>query len=135
MASHRGAGADRQTIGLIGFGGIAAESRGSPGGSGMRVRRGIGHPGTAAGVTSRRLDRLLAESDVVSCICLLTDETRNFLSAERIARIKPARDPGEHARAAVVDEAAMIAALKSGSLRHAAAGRVSTRSRCRRAIH
>ena len=109
-----------KTIGLIGFGGIAAEVARIAGGSGMRVLAWNRTPRTAAGVTFVELDRLLAESDVVSVHLLLTDETRNFLSAERIARIKPGAILVNTARAAVVDEAAMIAALKSGSLRHAA---------------
>ena len=76
-------------------------------------------PRTAAGVTFADLDSVLAASDVVSVHLLLNDETRGFLSAERIRRIKPGALFVNTARAAVVDEAAMIAALRSGHLRHA----------------
>ena len=109
-----------KTIGLIGFGGIAAEVARIAGGSGMRVLAWNRTPRTAAGVTFADLDTVLAESDVVSVHLLLNDETRNFLSAERVGRIKPGALLVNTARAAVVDQAAMIAALASGRLRHAA---------------
>jgi D-3-phosphoglycerate dehydrogenase len=109
-----------KTIGLIGFGGIAAEVARIAGGSGMRVLAWNRTPKTADGVTFADLDTVLAESDVVSVHLLLNDETRGFLSADRIARIKPGALFVNTARAAVVDEAAMIAALRSGHLRHAA---------------
>ena len=49
----------------------------------------------------------------------LGDETRGFLSAERIARMKPGVIYVNTARGALADEAALIAALKSGHIRHA----------------
>jgi len=109
-----------KTIGLIGFGGIAAEVARIAGGSGMRVLGWNRTPKAAAGVTFADLDTVLAESDVVSVHLLLNDETRNFLNAERIGKIKPGALLVNTARAAIVDEAAMIAALNSGRLRHAA---------------
>jgi D-3-phosphoglycerate dehydrogenase len=66
------------------------------------------------------LDRLLADSDVVSVHLLLNDETRGFLSKEKLARMKPGAILVNTARGAIVDEAAMIAALESGHLGHAA---------------
>ena len=109
-----------KTIGLIGFGGIAAEVARIAGGSGMRVLAWNRTPKTAPGVEFVPLDRLLAESDVVSLHLLLNDETRGFLSAERIAQIKPGVLLVNTARGAVIDEDAMIAALKSGHIGHAA---------------
>ena len=108
-----------KTIGLVGFGGIAAEMARLAGGVGMRVlawnRSAKAHPGVAFVA----LERLLAESDVVSLHLLLNDETRGFLSADRIAAMKPGAILVNTARGAVVDEAAMIAALRSGHLGHA----------------
>jgi len=109
-----------KTIGLIGFGGIAAEVARIAGGSGMRVVAWNRTPKQAPGVTFADLDTVLAESDVVSVHLLLNDETRGFLDASRIAKIKPGAILVNTARAAVVDEAAMIAALYAGALRHAA---------------
>ncbi|MSP03202.1 MAG: 3-phosphoglycerate dehydrogenase [Acetobacteraceae bacterium] len=108
-----------KTIGLIGFGGIAAEMARIAGGSGMRVLAWNRTPRAAAGVTFADLDTVLASSDVISVHLLLNDETRGFLSAERIGKIKPGALLVNTARAAVLDEAAMIAALRSGQLRHA----------------
>jgi D-3-phosphoglycerate dehydrogenase len=109
-----------KTIGLIGFGGIAAEVARIAGGSGMRVLAWNRTPKTAPGVMFADLDTVLAASDVLSLHLLLTDETRDFLNAERIARIKPGALLVNTARAAILDEAAMIEALNSGHLRHAA---------------
>jgi D-3-phosphoglycerate dehydrogenase len=51
---------------------------------------------------------------------LLNDETRNFLDGGRMAKIKRGALLVNTARAAIVDEAAMIQALATGQLRHAA---------------
>jgi D-3-phosphoglycerate dehydrogenase len=109
-----------KTLGLLGFGGIAAEVARIAAGSGMRVLAWNRTPKTAPGVTFVDLDTLLAESQVLSVHLLLNDETRFFLSAERLARIRPGAILVNTARGAIVDEAAMIAALQSGHLRHAA---------------
>ena len=109
-----------KTIGLLGFGGIAAEVARIAGGSGMRVLAWNRSSKTALGVEFVDLDTLLAESQVLSVHLLLNDETRGFLSAERLARVRPGAILVNTARGALVDEAAMIAALESGHLRHAA---------------
>jgi D-3-phosphoglycerate dehydrogenase len=57
---------------------------------------------------------------VVSLHLLLTDETRGFLGADRIARLRPGVILVNTARGALVDEAAMIAALREGRIGHAA---------------
>lgn len=109
-----------KTLGLIGFGGIAAEVARIASGSGMRVLAWNRSPKSAPGVTFVDLDTLLAESHVVSLHLLLNDETRGFLSAERIAKMRRGSILVNTARGAMVDEDAMIAALRSGALRHAA---------------
>jgi D-3-phosphoglycerate dehydrogenase / 2-oxoglutarate reductase len=108
-----------KTLGLIGFGGIAAEVARIALGSGMRVLAWNRTPKRFAGVDFVSVDTLLAESHVVSLHLLLNDETRGFLSAKRIATMKPGVVLVNTARAAMVDEAAMIEALKSGHIRHA----------------
>jgi D-3-phosphoglycerate dehydrogenase len=109
-----------KTLGLVGFGGIAAEVARIAGGSGMRVLAWNRTAKSASGVRFVDLDTLLAESDVLSVHLLLTDETRGFLNPDRIARMQPGAILVNTARAAIVDEDAMIAALRSGVLRHAA---------------
>jgi D-3-phosphoglycerate dehydrogenase / 2-oxoglutarate reductase len=108
-----------KTLGLIGFGGIAAEVARIALGSGMKVIAWNRSPKQLAGVEFVALDALLARSDVVSLHLLLNDETRGFLSRERISAMKPGVILVNTARAAMVDEAAMIEALKSGHIRHA----------------
>jgi D-3-phosphoglycerate dehydrogenase len=108
-----------KTLGLIGFGGIAAEVARIALGSGMRVVAWNRSPKQFSGVDFISLDALLSQSHVVSLHLLLNDETRDFLSRERIAAMKPGVILVNTARGAVVDEAAMIGALKSGHIRHA----------------
>jgi len=108
-----------KTIGLIGFGGIAGEVARIAAGSGMKVLAWNRTPKTAPGVEFVALDRLLADSHVVSLHLLLNDETRGFLSADRIAKIRPGAILLNTARAAVVNEDAMIAALRAGRIAHA----------------
>jgi len=108
-----------KTLGLIGFGGIASEVARIALGSGMRVIAWNRTPKQFAGVDFVSLDTLLAQSDVVSLHLLLNDETRGFVTPERIAAMKPGVILVNTARGAMVDEAAMIEALKSGHIRHA----------------
>jgi D-3-phosphoglycerate dehydrogenase len=109
-----------KTIGLVGFGGIAAEVARIAAGSGMRVLAWNRTPKTIPGVIFVDLDTLLAESHVLSVHLLLNDETRGFLDARRLAQLRPGALLVNTARGAVIDEAAMIAALRSGHIRHAA---------------
>jgi D-3-phosphoglycerate dehydrogenase len=108
-----------KTLGLVGFGGIAAEVARLALGSGMKVLAWNRSPKTHDGVDFVPLERLLAESQVVSLHLLLTDETRGFLSRQRIAALRPGAILVNTARGALVDEAAMIDALRSGHLAHA----------------
>jgi D-3-phosphoglycerate dehydrogenase / 2-oxoglutarate reductase len=108
-----------KTLGLIGFGGIAAEVARIALGSGMRVIACNRTPKSLAGVSFVEIDKLLAQSDVVSLHLLLNDETRGFLSRQRIAAMRPGAILVNTARGALVDEAAMIEALNSGHIRHA----------------
>ena len=109
-----------KTIGLIGYGGIGAEVARLAGGMGMRVLAWNRTPKSAPGVSFVAIEDLLARSDVVSLHLLLTDETRGFLSAERLARMRPGAILVNTARGALVDEDAMVEALRAGRLRHAA---------------
>jgi D-3-phosphoglycerate dehydrogenase len=108
-----------KTLGLIGFGGIGSEVARMAAGIGMRVIAWNRTPKAQPNVTFVDIDTLLKESHVVSMHLLLNDETRGFLSRERIAAMKKGAILVNTARAALVDEAAMIEALTSGHLRHA----------------
>jgi D-3-phosphoglycerate dehydrogenase / 2-oxoglutarate reductase len=108
-----------KTLGLIGFGGIAAEVARIASGSGLRVIAWNRTPKHHASVEFTALDALLAQSHVVSLHLLLNDETRGFVSRQWIAAMKPGAILVNTARGALVDEAAMIEALRSGHIRHA----------------
>src|SRR5438552_6553583 len=108
-----------KTLGLIGFGGIAAEVARIAIGSGMRVIAWNRSPKKHPKVEFVDLDELLTESDVVSIHLLLNDETRGLISRACIEAMKPGVILVNTARGAVVDEEAMIDALKSGQIRHA----------------
>jgi D-3-phosphoglycerate dehydrogenase len=108
-----------KTLGLIGFGGIAAEVARIASGSGMKVIAWNRTPKSAPNVDFVSLEKLLVDSHVVSLHLLLNDETRGFLSRERIAAMRKGAILVNTARGAIVDEAAMIEALKSGHIRHA----------------
>jgi len=109
-----------KTIGLVGTGGIGAEMARLCAGIGMRVLAWNRTPKAIPGVEFVPLEKLLAESDVVSLHLLLNDETRGFLSRERLAQMKPGAILVNTARGAIVDEMAMISALEAGHLGHAA---------------
>ena len=108
-----------KTLGLIGFGGIAAEVSRIALGSGMRVIAWNRTAKTYPGVDFVDLKTLLVASHVVSLHLLLNDETRGFLSRERIASMRPGVILVNTARGALIDEQAMIDALQSGHIRHA----------------
>jgi D-3-phosphoglycerate dehydrogenase / 2-oxoglutarate reductase len=109
-----------KTLGLLGFGGIAGHMARLASGAGMRVLAWNRRPRTAAGVTFVDLPELLAESHVLSLHLLLTDETRHILDAAALAAMRPGAILVNTARGGLVDEGALVAALQSGHLRHAA---------------
>jgi D-3-phosphoglycerate dehydrogenase len=108
-----------KTLGLIGFGGIAAEVARIALGGGMRVVAWNRSPKKFPKVEFVDLDELLTESDVISIHLLLNDETRGLVSRACIEAMKPGVILVNTARGAIVDEEAMIDALKSGQIRHA----------------
>ncbi len=109
-----------KTLGLVGFGGIGAEVARLALGIGMKVLAWNRSPREMAGVEFVSIERLLAESAAVSLHLLLDDETRGFLSRQRLAAMRPGAILVNTARGGLVDEAAMVEALRSGRLGHAA---------------
>ena len=74
----------------------------------------------ALGVTKVELDELLARADFITLHVPLTDKTRNILSAEALAKVKRGVRIINCARGGLIDEAALVAALKSGHVAGAA---------------
>lgn len=62
------------------------------------------------------VDKLVAEADILTLHCPLSEETRGMIDARRLALMKPGSCLINTARAEVVDQEAMIAALESGHL-------------------
>jgi D-3-phosphoglycerate dehydrogenase / 2-oxoglutarate reductase len=120
---HRLAG---RTLGLVGFGASAREVARRAAAFGLRLlawtRDPDKHRVTAAahGVELTDLDRLLAESDFVSVHLPLTSQTHHLLDASRLARMRPMAVLVNTARGPVVDEAALVEALRAGRLAGAA---------------
>ena len=106
-----------KTLGVIGLGGIGSEVLRIGQGLGMKVIAWNRSPRPGAPLVP--LDELLARSDVISMNLTLNDETRGFLGPAQFARVKPGVIFVNTARAALVDETALIAALRSGHIRHA----------------
>ncbi|MBL6078749.1 3-phosphoglycerate dehydrogenase [Belnapia sp. T18] len=108
-----------KTVGLIGVGGIGAEMARLCAGIGMKVIAWNRSAKSMPGVEFVPLEQLLTESDVVSLHLLLNDETRGFLSRERLAQMKQGAILVNTARGAIVDELALASALEDGHLGHA----------------
>jgi lactate dehydrogenase-like 2-hydroxyacid dehydrogenase len=112
-----------KTLGLVGMGRIArAVARRAHHGFGMRVIFHDPYPppadvAAALGAEPReRLEQVLEESDFVSLHCPATPETRHLMNPDRLARLKPGAYLINTARGDVVDEAALVAALRAGRL-------------------
>ncbi|HEY7663947.1 MAG TPA: NAD(P)-dependent oxidoreductase [Xanthobacteraceae bacterium] len=108
-----------KTLGLIGLGGIGLEVARIARGIGMRVIAWNRSPRPEAGVPLLGLDELLATADVISLHLALNEETRGLIDAARFARMKPGVIFVNTARAALVDEAALLVSLANGRIRHA----------------
>lgn len=103
-----------RTLGLVGYGAVGREvARRAAGGFAMRVLVSdpyVDAPDPPAQAVS--LARLLAESDVVSLHCPLTPETTGLIDAAALEQMAPHAVLVNTARAAIVDEAALVAALR-----------------------
>jgi D-3-phosphoglycerate dehydrogenase / 2-oxoglutarate reductase len=108
-----------KTLGVIGLGGIGQEVARIGAGIGMSVIGWNRTPRPDLAVPQVEIEELLERSDVISLNLLLSDETRGFLDADRVARIKPGAILVNTARGALIDEEALIDALTSGRISRA----------------
>jgi glyoxylate reductase len=112
------------TLGVLGLGKIGVATARRAAGFGMRViyhNRSRNYRGE--GVTGARyveLDELLATSDFLSLHAPLTDASRHLIDAAALDAMKPTAVLVNTGRGALVDEAALVDALRRGSI--AAAG-------------
>ncbi len=111
-------------LGLIGFGSIARQVAMRATALGMTTAAFDPYVGADesawAGTQQLPLDELAATCDVISVHVPLTPETHHLVNADLIGRIKPGAILINTARGGVVDESALIDALRSGRLGGAA---------------
>jgi D-3-phosphoglycerate dehydrogenase / 2-oxoglutarate reductase len=113
-----------KTVGIVGLGRIG--SRVARRLAGWEVRLLASDPyasradAEALGVALVELDTLLAESDVVTLHCALTQETRGLIGEKALRRMKPRALLINTARGEIVDEEAVCIALHAGAIAGAA---------------
>lgn len=113
----------RKTLGIVGFGRIGQAVARRAAGFGMRILAWSRTREAVAdfdGVTWAELDELLAASDFVTLHLPLSAATRHLIDAAALARMKPGAFLINTARGPVVDEAALVDALRAGTIAGAA---------------
>lgn len=114
-----------KTVGIVGFGAIGQNVAKLLKGFGCRMLYSKRNPlpaeeEAALGVAHAPLSRILAEADVVSLHCPLTPETSNLIDAAAFKAMKKTAVLVNVARGGVVDEAALVEALRSREIAGAA---------------
>ena len=108
-----------KTFGIYGYGSIGRQTARIAKAFGMQVlvcTRTVRPEYAADGVEFVDFAALLARSDVISLHCPATPATRGLINADALAQMKPGAILLNTARGALVDEAAVAAALQSGQL-------------------
>jgi glyoxylate reductase len=112
-------------LGVVGLGAIGRRVAERARAFGMRIayhQRHVADPELVAALGAERmgLEELLGAADVLSLHCPLTEETRGLISAERLALMRPEAILVNAARGPIVEEAALVEALRRGELGAAA---------------
>ncbi len=109
-----------KTLGLVGTGNIGAVMARLGRAIGMEVVAWTYNPtperAAALGVRFLPLDELLRTADVLSIHVKLTEQSRGLIGARQLGLVKPGAILVNTARGAIVDTAAVVAALESGRL-------------------
>lgn len=108
-------------LGIVGYGSIGQAVAQMARGFGMEILLAA-RPGATGPVPQGRipLEQLLREADIVSLHCPLTPETRNLINERTLALMKSTAFLINTARGALIDEAALIAALSKKQIAAAA---------------
>lgn len=102
------------TLGILGEGVLGQATAHIGRAFGMQVLFADHAPPKAPGVVFTPLERVLAESDVISLHLPLTDQTRNLIGSAELRRMKRTAILINTARGGLVDEQALAQALKEG---------------------
>ncbi len=105
-----------RTVGLVGYGSVPRRLAPMLHAMGARVLYASRSPKTDAVGERVPLDALLQTSDIVSLHVPLDADTAQLIDAAAIARMKPGAILVNTARGALVDEAALVEALRAGRL-------------------
>jgi len=110
-----------KTLGILGFGRIGRATARRSVGFGMKVKTHLRNPASSRDIPAdvevcASMEEVLATSDFLSLHLPLTDATRKWLNAERIASMKPGAIVINTARGGLIDEAALVASLEAGHL-------------------
>jgi glyoxylate reductase len=108
------------TLGVIGLGEIGRAVARRAGGFGMRVLGWTRSGRAAPGVEAVALAELLERSDMLTIHAALAPETRDLIDARAFARMRPGAILVNTARGGIVNEDALVAALRDGTLAAAA---------------
>jgi glyoxylate reductase len=113
------------TLGIVGFGRIGREMAKRARGFDMRVlyhdvHRASMEDEAALNARSVEMDELLAESDFVSLHTNLTPETQHLMDTAAFAKMKPTAIVINTSRGPVIDQAALLDALRDGVIGGAA---------------
>ncbi|USX54014.1 D-glycerate dehydrogenase [Lentzea sp. HUAS12] len=119
MSGFLGLDVHGATLGLVGYGQIARALARRAAGFGMRIQHHDPRQGGDDLSTAVGLPELLRTSDVVSLHVPLTPETVNLIGAAELALMKPTATLVNTARGGVVDETALLDALRSARLHSA----------------
>ena len=109
-----------KTVGIIGMGAIGQRTAALAQAFGCKVIAWNRSPKQVQGVTFVDKETLLKEADIVALHIALNNETRNFLTAQDFAIMKPSAIIVNAARGPVVNTADLAEALKNGVIAGAA---------------
>ncbi len=120
-----GSGLADKTLGVVGMGAIGVAVARRARAFGMNIVysgpvRATAEVEAELGARQVELDELLDQAHVVTLHCPLTDETRHLMNAERLRRMRKDAYLVNTSRGPVIDEAALVEALRAGEIAGAA---------------